>query len=1048
MRESCTLLFFIFIATILFSQTPDWENPEVFSVGMEEPHATLMPFDDMASAKSLKRTESPYYKTLSGTWKFNWVRKPADRPKDFYKASFDVSQWDNIKVPGNWEMQGYGIPIYTNIIQPIPPNPPYVPHDYNPVGSYKRTFTVPANWDGRQVFIHFGAVKSAAYYWLNGQKLGYSQGSKTPVEFDITKHLRKGENSISVEIYRWSDASYIEDQDFWRLSGMERDVYLYATPKIHIQDYFVKPDLDQNYENGLLEIDVTLRNQNDGLVGGNHTVEVHLFDESDNRIAMMTQEMFPTQERVSATLKTTINNPKKWSAETPNLYQLVLVLKNPKGDISETISSKIGFRKVELTGGQLLFNGKPIYIKGVNRHEHDEVNGHVITEESMIKDIQLMKQNNINAVRTSHYPNDPRWYELCDQYGLYVYDEANIESHHMRTIGIHLPELPEWRATHLDRTKRMVERDKNHPSIIVWSLGNEAGEGANHKHSYDWIKQRDPSRLVHYEEGGLEAQTDIVALMYATIDQIEHFAEVDKQRPTILCEYAHAMGNSVGNLQDYWDMIESKDNLQGGFIWDWVDQGLAAYAPNGEKYYAYGGDYEPEGIHVDSNFCINGLVGTDRTPHPHLEEVKKVYQHIKFNPVNLESGEVEIKNGYYFQDMSHLDVHWKILEDGKTIRSGKIDEFNLEPQAKAPVIISALNFTPKDGAEYFLNFSVVTNKVLPLIPKYHEIAREQFSLPLRKIALPSPLSSIGNVNSRVSDGMITLSGNDFKITFEEASGEMISYLYKNTELIEGAPKPNFWRAPTDNDFGNGLPKRSAVWRHAADKKVLATIDLKKIADQQINIIATYELPTVGSKHVVRYLVLGDGTVRVENNFYAEKENLPELLKFGMVMRLPQEFNLVEWYGRGPFENYWDRKTSAFVGLHQATVDELYHPYVSPQETGNREDVRWVALSNVRGRGLLVSGAPLINFTALHYTPEDLTQEARGTRHTYELSKRNFVSLSIDHKQMGVGGDNSWGATTHEEYTLPAQNYSYSFYLKPFDAGVDLNNLAKARVRSK
>ncbi|MEL6926064.1 MAG: glycoside hydrolase family 2 TIM barrel-domain containing protein, partial [Bacteroidota bacterium] len=447
----------------------------------------------------------------------------------------------------------------------------------------------------------------------------------------------------------------------------------------------------------------------------------------------------------------------------------------------------------------------------------------------------------MNAVRTSHYPNDPRWYALCDQYGLYLYDEANIESHHMRTIGVHLPELPEWKAAHLNRVQRMVERDKNHPSIIVWSLGNEAGEGANHKAGYDWIRQRDPSRPVHYEEGGLQAQTDIVAQMYASIDRIKEFSEVEKTRPTILCEYAHAMGNSVGNLQDYWDVIESRDNLQGGFIWDWVDQGLVAYAPNGERYTAYGGDYEPDSVHHDANFCLNGLVTASRTPNPHLHEVKKVYQHIKFRPVDLELGQVEIENGYFFKDLSDLDFHWSILEDGRVIRSGQLEDFNLEPGLKKTIDIDNGGIDLKDGAEYHLNFSARTNKVLPLMPLGHELAREQFVMPLRKISIPAPVSNLGNVNSRQLEEGLMISGRGFRILFDEPTGEMKSFIYEETELIEKAPTPNFWRAPTDNDFGNGMQKRCAIWKDAAAQRVLATLDVRKIAPQQIDVVAVYEL---------------------------------------------------------------------------------------------------------------------------------------------------------------------------------------------------------------
>ncbi|RMG24349.1 MAG: DUF4981 domain-containing protein, partial [Bacteroidetes bacterium] len=733
----------------------------------------------------------------------------------------------------------------------------------------------------------------------------------------------------------------------------------------------------------------------------------------------------------------------KWSAETPNLYQLALSIRDENGRVLEVVGSKVGFRTSEIKNGQLLVNGVPILIKGANRHEHDEYHGHVVSEASMIRDIQLMKQYNLNAVRTSHYPNDPRWYELCDQYGLYVVDEANIESHGMGYGKASLAKDPLWMEAHLNRIQRMLERDKNHASIIIWSLGNEAGSGVNFIESAKWIKSRDTSRPLQYEQAHQEAYTDIVAPMYMLIPGIEKYAQSNPQRPLILCEYAHAMGNSVGNLQDYWEVIEKYDALQGGFIWDWVDQGLAAYTAEGEKYWAYGGDYGPEDVPSDQNFCINGLVFPDRSIHPALLEVKKVYQYVKFEAVDPTQGRVRLRNTYDFIPLDGFYLQWEVQADGQTLKSGKVAELPVPPKGSLELQLDYEGLEPEAGKEYFLNLSMRSKEAQPLIPQNHEFAKEQIPLPFQKASRAVSITDFPALNTEHANGQSRISGEEFEVVFDDQSGQLISYRFHGVEFIHGAPVPNFWRAPTDNDHGNRLHQRAAVWRTAGKQARLETFELQKISPQQVKLSARYSLPT-GSEVQLEYEVMGNGAVEVSYDFQPGDAELPEIPRVGMMLQLPDEFEEIEWLGRGPHENYWDRKSSAFVGHYHSTVSQMYEPYVAPQENGNREDVRWVALRNPQGVGLLAVAQPRLSMSALRFTPEDLTREGRGGKHTYDLKERDFVSLALDYRQMGVGGDNSWGATTHEQYRLPAQPYRYRFRLQPFTKGMDPALLAQQR----
>ncbi|MCK4344247.1 MAG: DUF4981 domain-containing protein, partial [Bacteroidales bacterium] len=732
----------------------DLENPKMFNQNKEEPHASLLPFDNTEGVIENDWEKSPYYQSLNGTWKFNWVRKPVDRPKEFYKPVFNVDDWDNIPVPSNWELQGYGIPIYVNIQYEWTrdPQPPKVPHDYNPVGSYRRNFTLPEVWKDRQVFIHFGAVKSAMYIWINGQKVGFSQGSKTPAEWDITHYLNpEGENVLAVQVYRWSDGSYIECQDFWRISGIERDVYLFSTPRIHIRDFFALADLDETYINGKLNVTTEIKQYDPELKAKNYFLNIKLFDEN---MKLLFEEEKPielnNEQTTIQVFEKDIENPQKWTAETPALYSLVLQIRDKNKNVLEAVGCKIGFRKVEIKNGQLLVNGKAVLFKGVDRHEHDQYTGHVVSEESMLHDIRLFKQNNINAVRTSHYPNDPKWYELCDQYGIYVIDEANIESHGMGYGERSLAKDPTWKEAHVDRIKRMVERDKNHPSVVIWSMGNEAGDGVNFVAGYKWIHERDKSRPVHYEGARLGPNTDIYCPMYARIERIEKYASEKQERPLILCEYAHAMGNSTGNLQDYWDVIEKYDHLQGGFIWDWVDQGLVKKNEKGEEYWAYGGDYGPKDVPSDQNFCLNGLVNPDRTPHPGLFEVKKVYQYVGIQPEDIENGKVRITNKYDFVNINDFHFNWTVMADDKAVAQGTISDLSIPPGESKVVTIPIPKEPVKPGVEYFLNFSVTTTMEKPLVSKGYEIASEQIKLPFYEKMEKIDITTLPSLNLKDS----------------------------------------------------------------------------------------------------------------------------------------------------------------------------------------------------------------------------------------------------------------------------------------------------------
>jgi beta-galactosidase len=1033
------------------STPEDWENPGRPASGTEPPRASFIPFPDAAAALRLDPQASPRYLSLNGPWKFHWSARPADRPIDFWRPEADVSGWATTPVPSDWMFQGYDYPLYVNSAYEFArnPKPPFVPHDRNPVGSYRRTFTVPADWAGLDVTLHFGAVKSFFYVWVNGEKLGFSKDSKTPAEWNITRHLKPGENVVAAEVYRWSDGSYLECQDFWRLAGIERDVYLYAAPKVRIRDFEVRAGLDGTSRQGRLAVTVELRSDPGAPEPpDSQTVALTLLDGAGKTVLKAAERAGSADGgRAVVRFDATLPKVSRWSAETPDLYRLVLELRSASGEPLEAVTAKVGFRTSEIKDGRLLVNGLSVLLKGVNRHEHDPLAGHVVSEASMRHDIELMKQSNINAVRTCHYPDDPRWYELCDEYGLYLIDEADIESHGMGYGPKSLAKDPAWGPAHIDRVRRMVERDKNHPSVIIWSLGNEAGDGVNFETAYAWLKERDPSRPVQYERAGLRPHTDIYCPMYASIEEMLKYVSERQARPLIQCEYAHSMGNSTGNLQDYWDAIEAHDQLQGGFIWDWVDQGFAAETAAGEPFWTFGGDYGPSDVPSDGDFCCNGLVAPDRTPHPALFEVKKVYQPVQVLPVDLASGKIELRNRNAFIGLEGFDLDWELIADGRTMTTGTIERPAVPP-GEAKVFRLRLPKLPSPaGVEYFLNVSLRTRQAGHGLPKGHVVATEQLAFPA---AGPATAEAAQGPPLTIDDGVrfIRVAGADFAVRFDKATGILSSFVSAGRELIASGIEPNFWRAPTDNDFGNGMPRRLAVWRQASLYRELRSIAVRQDGPDRVTVTVEYAFGGGAATEVLDYAVDGNASVVVTAKLsFREGSKLPELPRFGLRMAVPAAFDRVRWFGRGPFENYGDRKTAAFVGLYGTTAHEPF-PYVSPQEYGNRTDTRWVALRDADGWGLLVTGSPVLEFSAHPAWPEDLTLESRGAKHPPEIEKRDFVCLTLDAAQMGVGGDDSWGARVHPQYTIPAEARRFRLVLRPLEPGDDAAATARAGLPSR
>lgn len=1079
---------------------PYWQDIQTVAVNKEVPRSSFMSYGDRGSALSQRYENSKYYKLLNGTWKFFFVDSYKDLPADITDPSVSTSGWHDITVPGNWEIQGHGVAIYTNHSYEFKarnPQPPLLP-EANPVGVYRRDIEIPEGWDGRDIYLHIAGAKSGLYVYLNGKEVGYSEDSKNPAEFLINSYLQPGKNVLTLKIFRWSTGSYLECQDFWRISGIERDVFLWSQPKTSVQDFRVVSTLDDAYTDGIFKLAVDLKN---------HTAEAkqvsiayELLDAKGKAVATEEDKFFVSPFNLhTASFEAKLDKVAKWSAEDPNLYTLLMTVKD--GDkVLEVIPYHVGFRKIEIkqldqrsADGNLytalLFNGQPIKFKGVNIHEHNPETGHYVTEELMRRDFELMKRHNINAVRLSHYTQDRRFYELCDEYGLYVYDEANIESHGMYyklDKGHTLANNPEWLVPHMDRTINMYERNKNYPSVTIWSLGNEAGNGYNFYQTYLYVKNKDKmlmDRPVNYERALWEWNTDMYVPQYPGASWFENIGHKGSDRPVAPSEYAHAMGNSTGNLLGQWEAIYKYPNLQGGFIWDWVDQGILEVDKEGKPYWAYGGDYgvdQPS----DGNFLCNGLVNPDRTPHPAMAEVKYTHQNVGFEAIDLNKGLVKITNRFYFTNLNKYAIAYQVKENGKTIRSGKLT-IDLEPQATKEVTIPVNGLQPKAGTEYFINFSVTTQQPEPLIPVGHEIAYDQFRLPI-----DAPLKAYKGGGPKLSS---TESGDNLSITsskvnfvFNKKSGIVSSYKVDGTEYFnEGfGIQPNFWRAPNDNDYGNGAPKRLQVWKQSS-KDFQVTDANVTIENDHALLNIQYLLPA-GNLYIVNYKVYPSGIVNVSARFTSSdmkeaevgvseatrtatfspgqeearrKASLLEVPRIGVRFRLPANMNQVQYFGRGPEENYWDRQAGTLTGLYQTTAEEMYYPYVRPQENGHRTDVRWVALTMGKGKGLLIQADERIEFNALrnsiedfdseeatwlprqwsNFSPEEIAnhdEEAaknvlRRQHHVNDITPRPFVEVCVDYKQTGVGGYNSWGARPEQAHTLRAnKEYNWGFTLIP------------------
>ncbi|WP_328979063.1 glycoside hydrolase family 2 TIM barrel-domain containing protein [Streptomyces canus] len=1236
---------------------PEWNGAiDLFRVGTQPPHTTLMPYANVGQALAADRTRSPYRLSLDGTWKFAYADRPADRDTDFHRTDVDDTDWDTIPVPSVWQVHGYDFPIYINITYPWwGPNglgeeaqPPAAPTRYNPVGQYRRTFTVPKDWSGRRTFLHFEGVKSAHYVWINGELVGYHEDSYTPAEYDITPHLKPGTNQIAVEVYRYSDGDWLEDQDMIRLSGIFRSVYLYSTPAVHLRDFKLDTPLGDDHTSAELSVTASLRDYGGGNQG-RYTVETQLYDAGGHAVWSR-----PLQQAVAldAGDETTVQAakavpaPKLWSAEHPNLYTAVLRLRDPAGKVIETLSHRVGLREFAMKDGLMRINGKPVSFRGTNRHEMHPDRGTALTRADLVKDITIIKRMNINSVRTSHYPNNPLWLELADEYGLYLVDETNLETHGIRDEypGNH----PDWSAACVARAQNMVHRDKNHASVVIWSLGNEAGGGSTFVNMRDWIKSYDTTRVVQYEGDDRPTISDIRSEMYESPARVEQRAkDTSDTRPYVMIEYCHAMGNSNGNFKKYWDIVRRYPVLQGGWIWDFVDQSLSEPVPvrqlltesgpgalkgevlpasarfdrdkgvsggtvfardkgldltgsltleawftpkvtgnhqpiiaKGDTHYAlkqsgrtleffiYGGgqwitaswalpddwtgrEHHVAGVfdaaagtltlHVDGQvratrtttqrpssntaplalavdvdnptrefsgtirkarvygraltaaelasdrrgpgdegvrfwfdaatvgldekrpaqktffafggdwgdnpndgaFVADGIVTADRGHTGKAAEVKQIYQAV--NASWAADGSVTLTNEYLFTNLRELDGSWTLSADGKVVQRGKLtrDQLNLAPlSTKAITVPYKLPSAPAPGTEYFLHLSFTTKESTPWARAGFEVAKQQLAVDVDSPAVtPVPLAKVPALTYEDASGQVTVTGKDFSVAVDKSSGTITSYKAHGTRLITSGPVPNFWRAPTDNDHGNGQHTRNQTWRDAGTNRKVTDVSVRALRDRAVEIKVSGTLPTTTeSAYTTTYTVFGNGEIKVDNTLHPGASSLPYIPEVGTILFLPRRLDRLHYYGRGPEENHWDRNDGTDVGLYSGTVAEQWTPYIRPQENGNKTDVRWAALTGRDGVGLLVSGEPLLEVNASHFTPEDLSN---GVRHDYQLTPRDAVVLRVNHRQMGVGGDNSWGAHTHDEYKLFAnRDYSYTYRLRP------LTDVARATAASR
>ncbi len=1013
----------------------DWENQTVVEKNRVSARTNSYVYPNEELALTGMRGNSPWFKLLNGIWKFKYLENPhcllnCSNVDEFKGQEIMDSSWQDIPVPLNWEMAGYGKPHYTNIMYPFPADPSNVPNE-NPVGVYRCHIHIPVNWKDKKVFIRFEGVESAFYLHINGKEVGYSQGSRLTAEFDITAYAKKGKNVLTVKVYKWSDGSYLEDQDMWWLSGIFRDVYLVATPKVHVFDFTIKTLLDDKYQNAILSVDSVIKNYKQHRVRG-FSLELKLYDE---RMEIVNEDICHKEIDIDSNSKLDMNfeksviNPKKWSAENPNLYTLVIVLKDNRGDIIEVQSCKVGFRSVQLKNGNLLVSGVAIMIKGVNRHDFHCKQGRAVPVKSMEEDILLMKRHNINAVRTSHYPNHPRFYDLCDYYGIYVLDETDIECHGFTPAGDinRISNDPTWEKAYMDRMIRMVERDKNHPSVIIWSMGNESGFGCNHRAMAKWLKQKDSTRLLHYQPDITQEVVDIVGPMYTSVKDLIKLAEDESvNKPVILCEYAHAMGNGPGGLSDYQDVFYKYKGLQGGFVWDWIDQGIEKFDEEGKIFYAYGGDFGDEPN--DKNFNINGLVFPDRTPSPGLLEYKKVIEPVCIKEKDLSNGELEVLNRYDFISLEHLIIKWNVMKNGKIIQSGYLDPLPIGPGESGVINVPFKKLKKiNSDSDYWLNVSFSLVCDMTWAKAGHEVAWEQFKLNNDVKSVNILKSSImEHLHHKDTEHYIRIVGNDFQIIFDKYLGTMSKWVDKGMNIIDSGPRLNFWRAPIDNDRPyverwkkagiNHLTHRvDNVWCEKCDEAVLNVAVKARIAPP------VYDT-AVECEYIYFFYGSGDIVIKVNG---IPKLNVPVLPRIGLQMILPRALNNVSWYGRGPGECYVDSKQANPFGYYSCTVDQLHVPYVRPQENGNRTDIFWVAILSDTGIGLFASGDEFINFSAHNYTIDQLEQ----AEHLNELAQYDGVVLNLDDKHHPLGSASCGPIQSPQE--LYPKEFNFSIKLKSF-----------------
>ena len=1016
----------ISISSVNAQTMNEWKDPNVTSVGRQPMHAAWHGYASTDEALKFSGKPEGRHLSLDGNWKFNWVKDADQRPTDFYRTDYNDASWGTMPVPGIWEMNGYGDPIYVNVgyawRNDFESNPPEIPVKNNHVGSYRRTIEIPEDWDGKTVIAHFGSATSCIYLWVNGKFVGYSEDSKLASEFDVTPYLKKGKNQFAIQIFRWCDGSYLEDQDFFRLSGLARESYLYTREKAgSLSDIRVRQSLENNYTDGVLDIDLSTK--------GNPDVTLALYDPEGKRIT----EVKPTSTG-SASIQ--VKAPKLWSAEDPNLYTLVAEL-SKGGKHIESVPVRVGFRSVEIKDKQLLVNGKPILIKGVNRHELDPDGGYVVSPERMLQDIRIMKENNINAVRTCHYPDDPRWYDLCDEYGIYLTAEANVESHGMGYGDKTLAKNPLYAKAHLERNQRNVQANFNHPSIIVWSLGNEAGYGPNFAEAYKWIKTQEKDRPVQYEQainfdGKPQESSDIFCPMYYSQASSEKYAaNPNSLYPLIQCEYAHAMGNSGGGFKEYWDIIRKYPIYQGGYIWDFVDQGLRKTGSNGKMIYGYGGDFNSYDA-SDQNFCDNGLISPDRVPNPHMAETRYYYQNIWTNPVDLANGKIEIYNENFFTDLTPYALDWALVADGKTVASGTTDVPAVAPGEKA-VVTLPYSASIDPSKECMLNVAYKLRNATPLLEAGHTVARQQ--LPVTSWTAPELAlnNAKGATFDNNNDNRLKVSGDKFNLEFDKNTGLICSYNVNGVEMIEPgtAITPNFWRAMTDNDMGGGFAYRYNQWNNPDLERKEMNVNYD--TDGSVKVTTTHEIKGTGATLDLTYNIGGDGEILVSERMSGADDKDAMMPRFGVTVTMPRDMDMSHYYGRGPIENYIDRHSSEFIGLYTQNADEQAYHYIRPQETGTKSDMRYWNQTDKGGRGIRITSDAPFYAGATHYTVQSLDEgKTKKNLHFQEIDPVEATVLNLDGAHNGLGGITSWGDHSFpiEKYRLKADDKEFRFKISP------------------